>query len=111
VPGIPPNQLYTEVFYKSPHGFYGGAELFYVDSYFVNDSNTEKNGSYVVTNIRLGYQKRLFRHWEVSPFLGFNNIFDEKYNSSVRVNAVAGRFFEPAPGFNVYGGASLSYVF
>ncbi|HWP90943.1 MAG TPA: TonB-dependent receptor [Thermodesulfobacteriota bacterium] len=111
VPGIPPNQLYAEVFYNSPYGFYGGAELFYVDGYFVNDSNTEKNGSYVVTSIRLGYQKRLFRHWEVSPFLGFNNIFDEKYNSSVRVNAVAGRFFEPAPGFNVYGGASLSYVF
>ncbi len=111
VPGIPSNQLYTEVFYKSPLGLYVGAELFYVDSYFVNDSNTEKNGSYVLTNLRLGYQKRLFQHWEISPFLGLNNMFDEKYNSSVRVNAAAGRFFEPAPGFNIYGGASLAYVF
>lgn len=111
VPGIPPNQLYAEIFYKNPYGFYGGVELFYADSFFVNDSNTEKNGNYVVSNLRIGYQKRLFRHWEISPFLGLNNIFDEKYNSSVRVNAAAGRFFEPAPGFNMYGGASLAYVF
>lgn len=111
VPGIPPNQLYAEIFYKNPYGFYGGVELFYVDSFFVNDSNTEKNGNYVVSNLRIGYQKRVFRHWEISPFLGLNNVFDEKYNSSVRVNAAEGRFFEPAPGFNMYGGASLAYVF
>ncbi|MGH7806680.1 MAG: TonB-dependent receptor family protein [Thermodesulfobacteriota bacterium] len=111
VPGIPPNQLYAEIFYKNPYGFFGGVELFCLDSFFVNDSNTEKNGNYVVSNLRIGYQKRLFQHWEISPFLGLNNIFDEKYNSSVRVNAAAGRFFEPAPGFNMYGGASLAYVF
>jgi iron complex outermembrane receptor protein len=111
VPGIPPNQLYGEVFYKSPSGFYGGLELFYVDDFFVNDSNTEKNSSYLVPNLRLGYQTKLFKHWEISPFLGLNNVFDEKYNSSVRVNASGGRFFEPAPGFNLFGGFSLSYIF
>ncbi|MBI2487369.1 MAG: hypothetical protein HYW01_10525 [Deltaproteobacteria bacterium] len=48
---------------------------------------------------------------EISSFIGSNNIFDEKYNSPVRVNAAGGRFFEPAPGVKAYGSFSLAYVF
>jgi iron complex outermembrane receptor protein len=36
-------------------------------------------------------------------------LFDEKYNSNVRINAFGGRFFEPAPDLNVYGGLNVAY--
>ena len=47
----------------------------------------------------------------VSPFIGVNNLFDEAYNSNLRINAFGGRYFEPGPERNVYGGIELRYDF
>lgn len=110
IPGIPNNQIYAGILYKSSIGIYGGADFLYLDGFFVNDANTEKNDSFSVFNLRLGFQRRIFNNFEFNSFLGFNNIFDKKYNSSVRVNAFASRYFEPAPEFNLYGGISLKYT-
>jgi iron complex outermembrane receptor protein len=111
--------VYGEIFYRHLLGFYGGLEVLYVDAFFVNDENTEKNDSYIVANLRLGYDYAI-GHWLLSPFFGIQNLFDEAYNSNVRINAAPrpsgpdGRvlespFFEPAPDFNVYGGLAVTY--
>lgn len=109
VPGIPKNQLYSEIRYSHPSGLYGAVDLLYVDDFYVNDSNTEKNDSYELVNLRMGMQKEIIKNIVFSPFVGLNNILDEKYNASVRVNAAGGRYFEPAPEFNIYGGFSVRY--
>jgi iron complex outermembrane receptor protein len=43
----------------------------------------------------------------VEPYVGINNLFDEDYFQNVRLNQGFARFFEPAPGRNVYGGVTL----
>ena len=108
VPGLPPHQLYVELFYQHPLGFYGSIDTLYVSEFFVNDENTFKNDAYVVANLRLGYEYRM-QHWTFSPFFGIQNLFDEAYNGNVRINSFGDRFFEPAPEFNVYGGAAVAY--
>lgn len=109
-PGIPPHQLFTELFYAHPSGFYGALNLLFVDDFFANDANTERNDAYTVLNLRMGYEMHL-GHARVSPFVGLNNISDENYNGLVRLNALGRRFFEPAPDFNVYGGVVMAYEF
>jgi iron complex outermembrane receptor protein len=109
-PGIPPHQLFTELFYAHPSGFYGALNLLFVDDFFANDANTEHNDAYTVLNLRMGYEMHL-GHARVSPFVGLNNISDENYNGLVRLNALGRRFFEPAPDFNVYGGVVMAYEF
>jgi iron complex outermembrane receptor protein len=109
-PGIPPHQLFTELFYSHPSGFYSAFNMYFVDDFFVNDANTEKNDAYTVLNLRMGYEWTLGRG-RISPFIGFNNITNEKYNGIVRLNALGGRFFEPAPTFNLYGGLQMTYEF
>ncbi len=47
--------------------------------------------------------------WILRPYLGINNIFDESYNSNVRVNAFGGRHFEPAPNRNLYAGVVVRF--
>ena len=84
--------------------------MLFVDDFPVNNANTEKNDAYTVVNLRLGYEGHI-GHWRVAPFVGLNNLTDEDYNGLVRLNALGGRFFEPAPGFNVYGGLRLAYNF
>jgi len=110
VPGIPDHQIFANIVYKSDIGFYGGADLFYVSDFFVNDSNSEKNDSYTVLNLRTGFERSFYNKIRLNTFLGLSNILDEKYNSSVRVNAFGDRFFEPAPQFNLFGGFSVKYT-
>ena len=47
----------------------------------------------------------------MAPFAGVNNLFDEDYSANVRINAFGGRYFEPAPTRNAYGGLTVSYAF
>ena len=110
VPGQPPNVLNLEMFYDHSSGFFAGVDLLYVSSFFVNDENTVKNPSYTAANVRLGLEKS-YKGLTISPFFGIQNLFNQKYNDNVRINAVAGNFFEPAPTINTYGGIAISYNF
>lgn len=108
VPGLPEHQVHGELFYQHALGFYGGLDILYVSDFFVTDENTEQNDSYVVANLRLGYE-HLWENWLIAPFFGVQNLFDESYNSNVRINAFGGRFFEPGPELNLYGGFTVAY--
>ncbi len=110
VPGIPDHQIYADILYKSDIGLYAGADFLFVSDFFVNDSNSERNDSYKIINLKTGFEKSFIKNLSLNTFLGLNNILDEEYNSSVRVNAFGDRFFEPAPEFNLFGGISLKYT-
>lgn len=67
------------------------------------------------TNARLGWDGTV-GSLRFSPFVGFDNIFNRHYVSSVAINAapirigattIPGRYYEPAPGRNAYLGFSL----
>jgi iron complex outermembrane receptor protein len=103
LPGVPPNQLHGSFNYNHPIGFAGALQVWGVEGYYVDNANEDRNDGYVTANIRLGYSLNT-RSLEVLPMLGVNNLFDTRYNSSVVVNAVAGAFYEPAPGRNFYVG-------
>ncbi|MDZ7735108.1 MAG: hypothetical protein U5P41_02385 [Gammaproteobacteria bacterium] len=60
--------------------------------------------------MRVGMERK-YGNWTVSPFMGVNNVFDKMYNSNIRLNGFGGRFYEPAPDRNIYGGMSVSYSF
>ena len=44
---------------------------------------------------------------DVRPFLGIDNLFDERYNSSIITNAFGGRYFEPSPDREFYVGLTI----
>ncbi|MBM2830853.1 MAG: TonB-dependent receptor [Gammaproteobacteria bacterium] len=112
IPGIPENQFHGEISYYHPSGWYGIWDMLHVDSLYVDNANilANQNPDYHVANLRLGYVRE-YGNFEISPFLGINNMFNEEYNGNVRINAVGGRFFEPAPPRNVYGGISVRFNF
>ena len=67
-----------------------------------------KVDSYTVANLRLGLERTVGSSI-VSPFIGINNLFDESYNTDIRINAFGARYFEPAPELNVYAGVSVNF--
>jgi iron complex outermembrane receptor protein len=110
IPGVPDHRAFAQLGYLDGRGLFADVEAEYNDAYFVDDANTTKNDSYVVVGVRGGWTGDL-GSWEVRPFVGVNNVFDEEYSGSVVVNAVGSRFFEPSPGRNAFAGLGLAYRF
>ncbi len=106
VPGVPRHRLHARLGYARASGPSGSLRLTAVDDYFVDSANENRNDGHVVVDLRLGYTAET-AGFEFVPFLGINNVFDVRYNSSVVVNATAGRYYEPAPGRNVYVGVRV----
>jgi len=106
-PGIPGYWIYQELLYQHSSGFFAALEAFLADGYFVDDANTAGTDPSQLVNLRAGYQYALGEHWLVAPFLGLNNLLDQNYVGTARLNALGERYFEPAPTFNVYGGLSV----
>jgi iron complex outermembrane receptor protein len=110
IPGIPEHQVFAGLDWEHPSGFYAGWDLLYVGPFFADNANAVEVGDYTVSNLRAGFRWR-YERWAIEPFIGVNNLFDEFYSSNVRLNAAFGRYYEPAPERNVYGGLEIRYGF
>jgi iron complex outermembrane receptor protein len=106
VPGVAPHQLFGRLTYAHRSGVTGSVEMEAAEGYFVDNANEARNDGYAVVHLRVGYGAGLAT-LGIEPFVGVNNVFDVRYNSSVVVNAFGGRYYEPAPGRNIYAGLRL----
>ena len=84
LPGIPEHFLFGEVSYRHPSGFFGIFDLRFVDDLFANNGNTVSVDSYTLGNFRVGMERSM-GPFIASPFIGINNLFDESYNSDIRI--------------------------
>jgi iron complex outermembrane recepter protein len=106
-PGIPPWQVYQQIALRHPGGLFVALEAFFVGSYFVDDANDARATGYPLLGLRAAWPRRV-GPVVIEPFFGIQNLADASYAGTVRLNALGGRFFEPAPGINFYGGIALS---
>lgn len=106
-PGIPPWQAYQQIAWRRPEGAFVALEAFFVGGYFVDDANDARARGYPLVNLRFGLERDV-GPVRVSPFVGVQNLADASYAATVRLNALGGRFYEPAPGISVYGGVTIA---
>ena len=97
LPGVPEHSVYGAFVWRhAASGFSAGAEARWADKVYADDINSAFAESYVVFNVHAGFRQHIGR-WQLEEFLRIDNVADENYVGSVVVNAVNGRFFEPAP--------------
>ncbi|HWM29307.1 MAG TPA: TonB-dependent receptor [Woeseiaceae bacterium] len=108
LPGLPRHFGYAGVSYRQDAGLFARLEAVYSGALYADNANTTEVGSYVLTNFRAS---REFDSgsWLIRPYFGVNNIFNEGYNSNIRINAFGGRYYEPAPERNFYAGVVVRY--
>lgn len=106
-PGIPPWQVYQQLAWRNGAGAFVALEGLFVGGFYVDDANDARARGYPLLNLRTGLRRELGR-FVVEPFVGLQNLTDAAYAGVVRLNALGGRYFEPAPGINVYGGIALT---
>lgn len=109
VPGVPAHNVFAEASYRTDGGFSTAFDIQRVGRFFLNDLNTASNEPYVVANLRLGYDLRLRRGFELSPWVGLLNLRDKVYVAQTQPNAAAGRYFNPLPGLTFLGGVKFRY--
>ncbi len=108
LPGLPEHVVGAQLSWQHARGFHALAEWQHVSALFADDANTVRSGPYAVLNARVGYEMP-GQGWRGAPFLGVQNALDARYAGNVRVNAAAGRYFEPAPGRLLYGGVRVAW--
>lgn len=84
-----------------------GTDFEWIGEYYTDSANTTVNESYFLVNGRWSFAGLSFESWRLQPFISVHNIFNQRYNTSVSVNAFGGRFFEPGSGRYVRAGLRL----
>ncbi|MEQ8492935.1 MAG: TonB-dependent receptor, partial [Gammaproteobacteria bacterium] len=110
LPGVPEHFGYFELDYHHPSGVFVKWDWSFVGSVYADNLNLTKVDSYDVSNLIFGLDHRVGR-FTISPTVGINNLFDEDYNTDIRIEDSTSRFFEPAPERNVFGGVRVRYDF
>jgi len=109
VPGVPAHDVFAEVAYRTTRGLSTVFDIQRVGRFFLNDANTASNEPSLIANLRVGYDLRLARGFELSPWVGLQNLRDQVYVSQTRPNAATGRYFNPLPGFTFLAGLKFGY--
>lgn len=78
----------------------------YSSAYYVADTLGVRTSPWWAANVRVGWEGTA-GSLRIAPFLGVDNLYNRLYVGSVTINAAGGRYYEPAPGRNVYVGFSL----
>jgi iron complex outermembrane receptor protein len=106
--GVPSQTFVSRLDLRTALGFYLKLTHQYVNEIPLNDANTVFQPEYNLVNLRLGWSKRIKGNWELEAFGGVDNLLDEAYSLGNDLNAFAGRFYQPAPTRNFYGGVKIA---
>jgi len=87
-------------------GAWAEVQQTYSSGYLVSDLSSVRTAAWWATNVRIGWDGTA-GSVRLAPFLGINNAFNHRYISSIVINAARDRFYEPAPGRNIYLGLSV----
>lgn len=92
-----------------------GRQRFTIDArhtgrYPADSQNNALTDSYVVTNLRWTTEPiPLGGNTAILPFVNVGNIFDERYATSVNINAFGGYFYEPGASRSLQAGVQLNF--
>tara|TARA_R110002051_G_scaffold3395_1_gene18336 strand:- start:106896 stop:108953 length:2058 start_codon:yes stop_codon:yes gene_type:complete len=106
LPGIPTHTSSFGLMYSNANGFYANLNTNLVGKQNADDGNNISIDGYEMVNLRAGYVFE-FREIEIRPYFGVNNLLNQEYTDNLRINAFGGRYYEPAPTLNIFGGLVL----
>ncbi len=104
--GTSPFQQSSTLIWKHPSGLSFMQNFQFMDFQYLNDSNTEKMGSYRLWNTKISYNIKKWTLWAA-----VDNVGDELYSSGPDLNATGGRFYNPSPGRNFHMGLQLNLAY
>jgi iron complex outermembrane receptor protein len=106
VPGVAPHRAEASLRYRTAGGYLElwGRALAGIPA---DDQNNATSPAYALAGVRGGVDGVRVGGVEVAPFAGLDNLFGQRYNAAVSINAFGGRYYEPGPGRTFFAGARV----
>jgi iron complex outermembrane receptor protein len=109
--GVPETTLVSRLDLRTKPGIYLNFTHQYVSELPLNDANTVFQDAYNLVNMRFGWAKSFAGKWELEAFAGMDNLLNESYSLGNDLNPFGGRFYQPAPTRNWYGGVKVAFLY
>lgn len=108
IPGTPLVNLSSGIQYRFMNKFDLNIFHFYYDKTPLDNRNTNWSDPVHLINIKTGYNL-VYKSLETNIYVGVNNLLDTDYSSFYNLNALNGRYFNPAPQVNFFCGLELKW--
>jgi iron complex outermembrane receptor protein len=106
LPGIPNNQFFLQLSYFTTNDWKLQLTAENIGAFYANNSNTVKIDAYQKFRIQ-GGKTISIGGVNADLYAGINNLFNVQYFDNIRLNAFGKRYYEPAPGRNLFFGISI----
>ncbi len=107
--GTAPNIVVTAFDFESHRGFSFHFTYNFTDGIPLNDANTVYSEPYHLITVTAGCKKTVWRKHGIYLFVGADNLLDQKYSLGNDLNAYGGRYYNPAPARNYFGGLKVFF--
>jgi len=105
--GVPSNVAVSSLDVQFSKGLYFFAQHNYTSSIPLNDGNTAFAKNYHLIELKTGMRNIHLKKVNLEVFGGINNLLNQTYSLGNDLNAIAGRYYNAAPGLNFYFGTSV----
>ena len=103
IPGVPEHMGYIQLQYLEPKKWKASIQTRYIGLLYTDDDNEISDPAYILLDLNLAYPVPVGKG-QLKLMAGINNVLNVKYNDNIRINAFGGRYYEPGPGINFFGG-------
>jgi len=108
LPGIPNSQLFLQLGYTTVSKWSFQLTGEHIGTFYADNANAVQIEAFQKVRLQGGKTVSL-ANLEMNLFGGVNNLFDVRYFDNIRLNAFGKRYYEPAPGRNVFLGLQVSF--
>lgn len=112
IPGIPEHRAFGQIAWRGDVGpgvLFAAVDAELVSERFADDENLVASDGYVLVGARTAWDVSLSEDWQLGASLGSRNLLAAEYDANVRINATGARYFEPAPGVEVWAGVRAAH--
>ncbi len=112
IPGVAPHTFHISLNLKTRPGLYTQLAYNFTDEIPLNDANSVNSDSYHLVKGKVGAMLKFGNNdqFEMDIYAGIDNLLDERYSLGFDVNPFGGRYYQPAPPLNWFGGIKFNYA-
>lgn len=108
IPGVPLFNTSTNIQFDWKKKLQLDLAHFWFDRTPLNNADNAWSNPYNFTNVKLNYRISFKENVDLSIFAGINNVFNTTYSSFYGLNDINGRYFNPSPPANYFGGIAVN---
>jgi iron complex outermembrane receptor protein len=107
--GTPKQNIVSSIYLLLPQNFYLFTQFSYTSNLPLDDANTTYAPGYSLLGGKAGWKHLLYGKTPIEFYVGADNLLNQNYSLGNDLNAAAGRYYNPAPLRNFYGGLAVRF--